>query len=470
MTRPLQIRALPLRCTAALTALLVLVPAGLLLRSPRPRAQGLERLLGQAALMQSFPASPQRPVPALWSQRLGPALASNVWQQQRRVWWQFWGRDGDGGAYLAFPAHTLPPSLTARPASGLSPQGLPPNSLRVDDLVVVAADSLSQRLLQDQLRLAQRQRRGLEQRCLLRLQQEQAVFWAPLGLGVMAGPMAPLLQRFQEGCLSLQLDGASLGLTGEASSASGLLSAPGRPQPAPPLPPLPADLLLEWRGPVLDALLQGLLSRQLIREPLAARYGIGDGQLALLRRVPFVLRLRPLAQGPFQAGLEVQLRVSGERRPWTQLLDALVPPLEAQGLAATRTGSAALPAISWRREDGLVVGGWRWVLAASGQPQLLLYLGPEPPLAHTAATLAAPTATIGLPGSAGATVLRARPKALARLGLLPPELPQLVQQAAQLDLVAIHAASGAGVLGSPLSQLTGQLQLQRRPQRLPLDR
>ena len=459
-----------LRWTAALTALLVLVPAGVLLRWPRPRAQGLERLMGQAALMQSFPASPQRPVPALWSQRLGPALARNVWQQQRRVWWQFWGRDGDGGAYLAFPAPTLPPALTARAASGL-----PPHSLRVDDLVVVAADPLSHRLLQDQLRLAQRQRRGLEQRCLLRLQREQAVFWAPLGLGVMAGPMAPLLQRFQEGCLSLRLEGASLGLTGEASAASGLLSAPGRPQPAPPLPPLPTDLLLEWRGPVLDALLQGLLSRQLIREPLAARYGIGDGQLALLRRVPFVLRLRPLAQGPFQAGLEIQLHVSGERRPWTQLLDALVPSLEAQGLAATRSGSAALPAISWRREDGLVVGGWRWVLAASGQPQLLLYLGPEPPLANSPATLAAPTLaapvpTLGLPGSAGATVLRARPQALSRLGLLPPELPELVQQAAQLDLVAIHAASGAGVLGSPLSQLTGQLQLQLRPQRPPLAR
>jgi hypothetical protein len=213
----------------------------------------------------------------------------------------------------------------------------------------------------------------------------------------------------------------------------------------------------------------------LIREPLAARYGIGDGQLALLRRVPFVLRLRPLAQGPFQAGLEVQLHVSGERRPWTQLLDALVPSLEAQGLAATRSGSAALPAISWRREDGLVVGGWRWVLAASGQPQLLLYLGPEPPLANSPATLAAPTLaapvpTLGLPGSVGATVLRARPQALSRLGLLPPELPELVQQAAQLDLVAIHAASGAGVLGSPLSQLTGQLQLQLRPQRPPLAR
>lgn len=454
-----------LRWTAALTALLVLVPAGVLLRWPRPRAQGLERVLGQAALLQSFPAAPARPVPALWTQRLGPALASRVWRQQRRVWWQFWGRDGDGGAFLAFPAQSLPPALTTGASTGL-----PPQSLRVDDLVVVAPDPLSLRLLQDQLKLAQRQRRGLEQRCLQRLQSEQAVFWSPLGLGVMAGPLAPLLQRFQEGCLTLQLQGASLGLSGEASAANGLLaSAPTAPLPADEPSPLPEDLLLEWRGPALEALLQGLLSRQLIREPLAARYGIGEGQLALLRRVPFVLRLRPLAQGPFQAALDLQLAVAGDRRPWAQLLAGLVPPLEAQGLQAEPDGSAALPSSSWRREDGQVVGGWRWVLPASGSPQLLLYLGPEPPLAPVIQALPA----VGRPGASSAMVLRARPQGLAALGLLPPELPLPVQQAGQLALVATSDPTGGRVLGSPLSQLTGRLQwqpprqLQSQPQRTP---
>ena len=137
----------------------------------------------QIALLQSFHASPQRAIPALWSQRLGSPLAERIWRQQRRIWWQFWGRDGDGGPYMAFAA----------PSS----QPLPPLGLRVDDLVVVAPDTLSQRLLQDQLKLSGRQPRGLEQRCLQRLQQEQAVFWSPLGLGLLAGPMAPLLQRFQ---------------------------------------------------------------------------------------------------------------------------------------------------------------------------------------------------------------------------------------------------------------------------------
>ena len=438
-------RSLPLRWSAALTALLLLAPAGVLLRWPRPRAEGLERLLAQSALLQSFPAAPQRPVPALWTQRLGAPLARSVWRRQSRVWWQFWGRDGDGGAFLAFPAQDLPAASSAQPA----------HALRVDDLVVVAPDPLSQRLLQDQLKLAQRQRRGLEQRCLQRLQQEQAVFWAPLGLGVMAGPMAPLLQRFQEGCLSLRLQGTSLQLSGEASAAGGFLADPVSSPSAPVPGPLANDLLLEWRGPALEGLLQGLLNRQLIRDPLAARYGLGEGQLAMVRRAPFLLQLRSLAQGPFQAGLALQLEVSGDRRPWNRLLDGLKAPLEAQGLVATAGGSTALPALRWRREDGQVVGGWRWVLPKAAAPQLLVYLGPEP---------SATTAAISpLQGGGRDTQLRVRPAALAAAGLLPPELPLLVQQASQLSLVATSSAAGQRVWASPLSQLTGTLQLQPRP-------
>ena len=442
MSTTAAIRSLPLRWSAALTALLIVLPAGVLLRWPRPRAEGLERLLSQSALLQSFPAAPQRPVPALWTQRLGAPLARRVWSRQNRVWWQFWGRDGDGGAFLAFPAQDLP-------------TGQPAHALRVDDLMVVAPDPLSQRLLQDQLKLAQRQRRGLEQRCLQRLQQEQAVFWSPLGLGVMAGPMAPLLQRFQEGCLSLRLQGTSLQLSGEASAAGGFLADPGPTATAALPAPLAKDLLLEWRGPALEGLLQGLLNRQLIRDPLAARYGLGEGQLALVRRAPFVLQLRSLAQGPFQAGLSLQVGVTGDRRPWNRLLDGLKAPLEAQGLEASPGGSTALPALRWRREDGQVVGGWRWVLPRAAAPQLQLYLGPEP---STSAAALPP-----LEAGGRESQLRVRPAALAAAGLLPPELPLLVRQASQLSLVASSSAPGKRVLASPLSQLTGRLQVQPRP-------
>lgn len=435
---------LPLRWTATLTALLLVVPAAVLLRSPRPKAEGLGRLLGQAALLQSFPASPERPVPALWTQRLGPSLASSVWRAQSRVWWQFWGRDGDGGAFLAFPAQ------------GYGSRELPPHGLRVDDLVVVAPDPLSKQLLSDQLKLAQRQLRGLEQRCLQRLQQEQAVFWAPLGLGVMTGPMAPLLQRFQEGCLSLRLQGANLDLVGEASASGGILATPGSTLPATLPAPLPANLLLEWRGPALEGLLQGLFSRQLIREPLAARYGIGEGQLALLGRAPFVLQLRPLAQGPFQAGLALQLAVPGDRQPWNRLLAGLQPALESQGLQGSAVGTQVLPALTWRRDDGQVVGGWRWVMPQGAAPQLLMYLGPEPQASRLA--------------GGQDTLLQARPAALAAAGLLPSELPGPVRQASQLSLSARSAAAAGRVLGSPLSQLMGRLELQPPPEPRPLSR
>ncbi|MDA1246069.1 MAG: hypothetical protein O2787_02065 [Cyanobacteria bacterium] len=424
-----------LRWTFTFTFLLLLLPTGLLLRDPRPRAEGLERLLGQAALLQSFPAAPERPVPALWSQRLGAAEARRVWRQQRRFWWQFWGGDGDAGAFLAYQFDSASPP--------------PPNGIRVDDLVVVAANPLAKQLLQDQLKLAQPQRRGLEQRCLQRLQQEQAVFWAPLGLGVLAGSAAPFLQRFQQGCLSLALDVANLGITGEAAAASGLLSAPGPSAPAVVPPPLPAELLLEWRGPALEGLLQGLLSRQLIREPLAARYGIGDAQMIMLGRVPFTLRLRPLAQGPFQTGLELELAVSGDRSPWNQMLAGIVEPLESQGLVATPSGSKVLAAMKWRQQNGQVVGGWRWTLAGSSSPELLLFLGPEPPAPFIP--------VLRRPGLGGSMQLRLRPAALAERGLLPPELPKPVQRANQLSLTAAPSLPG-----SALSQLTGQLQLQSR--------
>ncbi|MDP4946760.1 MAG: hypothetical protein NWQ62_00585, partial [Cyanobium sp. MAG_102] len=249
------------------------------------------------------------------------------------------------------------------------------------------------------------------------------------------------------------LEGANLALAGEAAAASGLLAAPGLAGPAVLPPPLPAELLLEWRGPGLEGLLQGLLSRQLIREPLAARYGIGDAQMTMVRRLPFVLRLRPLAQGPFQTGLELELTVSGDRRPWNQMLAGLVEPLEAQGLEATQAGSKALAATLWRQQDGRVVGGWRWVLAGSSRPQLLLFLGPEPP----AATPAAATPVLSQPSLGAAMQLRLRPAALAARGLLPPGLPKPVQLASQLSLTAVPAAPG-----SALSQLTGRLQLQSR--------
>jgi len=434
--------------TAAASAVLVLLPALGLWLWPRPQAQGLARLLPQVQLLQSFGPSASRPLPALWRQRLG-ADAQLLWSRQQGTWWQFWGAHGDAGAYLVLPALSF---------SGIASKRLPVPALMVDNLAVVAADPLSRQWLAERLQAVTRPQRGLDQRCLLQLQQPQAVYWTGAGLGELAGPVAPLLQRLQQGCLRLQLRGLSLNLAGEAAAGAGVLGAAAPAQLTRNPRPLPPGTLLELQGPSLEVLLQGLLTRQLVREPLASRYGINEAQIALLRRLPFLLRLRELPQGPFQAGLELELAPAArDRTAWGRLLAGLRQPLQQQGLqepaprlqsSAPQLSSGVLPSASWSDARGAVVGGWRWLAPATpgAEPRLLLFLGPGP-----LGQLAAPARAQASDG----LHLRARPVDLDRLGLWPQAFPQLVRRADQLELVA------GGGARSPISQLLGRLELSR---------
>jgi len=441
-----RLQRLQLGHTLAAVAALLLVPALGLLLWPRPQAAGLGRLLSQAQLMQSFAAGgPSRPLPALWRERLGSAEAQRLWSRQQGVWWQFWGAHGDAGAYLVLPAVSL---------SGLNRARLPQAPLVVDDLAVLAADALSRQWLAERLRTVSRPQRGLEQRCLALLRRPQAVVWNPAGLGVLAGPVAPLLQRLQQGCLSLERRGDTLALSGEAAAGSGVLGP--QPQSAPELSnrPLPPGALLELSGPSLEVLLQGLLGRQLVREPLASRYGITEPQLALLRRLPFVLRLRALSRGPFLAGLTLELAPSQrDRAAWLRLLAGLREPLLQQGLQepparlqamTPRLSAGQLPASRWTRADGQVVGGWFWTLPSANRADthLVLFVGPEPaqPFALAATT---------------ALRLRARPAELSALGLWPGTFPRLVSTAPALELLASDGAT------QPISRLSGRLTLIR---------
>ncbi|WP_259724910.1 hypothetical protein [Synechococcus sp. CS-1332] len=436
----------PLPLTTATLLLLLLLPGLVLWRWPRPRAQGLEQLMAVSSLLQSFPASPGRPVPALWQERFGSAGATRLWREQRRTWWQFWGPHAEGGAFLAVQDNV----------SGGSKRPLPANGLRVGNLVVVAPDPLSRRLLQDLLRPDQRAGRGLYSTCLPRLESGQGVFWNASGLGALVGPLAPLLEAYQEGCLSLTLGGTELSWRGEASdrvASLGPAKAVQAPEgPSSTLPPLAADLLLELQGSSLEQLFRGLLARQLIRDPLAARYGIDTKGLTLLRRSPFRLRLQPQASGPFQASLELQVAVGADRQAWRQLLLGLARSLQAQALqdgsgsGPAGSGSSQAQVATWRREDGVVLGGWRWIGETGPTPQLLLFLGPAPARWQTMAT-----AGEQAPGS-GELWLRVRPQGLDQLGLLPEPLPELVRRADQL---AMEAAPGSG----GISWLKGRLRV-----------
>ena len=482
----------PLPWTSSLIALLLLLPSLALWRWPRPRAEGLEQLMTGASLVQSFPATPGRRLPQLWQQRLGEGLGEALWQRQTRPWWQIWGPEGQGAPFLVLQASGWPAELS---------KPLPPQALRLSDLMVVAPDQLSRQSLAASLRPQQRRNRGLHSRCLERLSQDQAVFWNPTALGAMAGPLAPLMQRFQEGCLTLSLEAKGLSWQGEATSVDGVLAqldteAP----PVTPLAaalPLPPDELLQVQGGSLQDLLEGLLSRQLIREPLALRYGLDSERLRGLRFAPFRLRLRPQPQGPFQASLELQVRLRQPPQTWQPVLQRLAQSLREQGfepiplaLAApkpTNPSAAAKPtnpspgrpqaaadttpqtaagttpqaqqgpkppvnplAMAWRRSDGAVVGGWRWLAAPRGQDaEVLFFLGPAPAQVGLMPTQAFPRER--------SLQLRARPQALDQLGLLPAEMPAVVRSSEQLWTLTEPLT--ARTVFVPVSRLRGGLTL-----------
>ena len=323
----LKLSTLPLPFTTLTTAVLVLAPALVLGLFPRTNASGLDRLVGAAAMVQSFASAASQPVPPLWRQRLGEATAQRLWRQQRRLWWQFWGGHGDAGAYLVLNA---PANLP-----------LPANGLRVDDLLVVAPDPLARQLLQDQLKVTRRAPRGMEQRCSALLRQREAVLWNGTALGQMLGPLAPVVQSVQHGCLLLRSERQALLLQGEADATEGLLSRAPAPIPEPVLQPLPAPLLLELQGRRLELLTRGLLSSQLVRQSLAQTYGLGPQQLSLLESTPFQLRLRAVPSGNFQAGLELQVPVGTDRARWLSLLAGLRKALLDQGLLEQELGPSA---------------------------------------------------------------------------------------------------------------------------------
>jgi hypothetical protein len=327
------------------------------------------------------------------------------------------------------------------------------------------------------------------------------VFWQADALGSLLGPVAPLLERYQVGCLSFALEPRGLRWQGEAAAdssgfpsisrlpreaagsppkeaAAGIVSAPALTEVSalPEQPPLPEDLLLELEGSSLDQLLQGLLARQIIRDPLASRYGLEGPRLALARQAPFRLRLHPLPDGPFQASIDLLVRVDGARSAWSTLLERVSSSLLAQGFVTgvdaplPLSGAAAskpkpdrsLPsppppdqtaATVWKRPDGTAVGGWRWLQGPDGQPQLLLFLGPPPPSVLPMAKLP------GQRVEASELALRVRPAALDALGLLPEEMPSLARRASQVWINSDpddQAGKGDGI-----SFLTGRLQLQR---------
>jgi len=500
----------PLMVTGLTLALLLAGPSWWLWRTPRLHAAGLERLAASAALLQSFRSGGLLTPPALWSQRLGPGLAQQLWARHSGLWWQFWGGHGDGAEFLVLPAEAF---------AGVSPLPLPPRALQVDDLVVLAADPLNRQWLQDQLRLKFAPPQGQQRQCINQLKSSESVYWSGPTLGELLGPLTPLFLPFQQGCLVFAGEGKALSWQGQASS---LGPSPAGPQAAAPLLEPPArqdvDALLLLQGGQLAPLVDGLLDSRLVREPLQKSYGLGPAQLGLLRQAPFELRLRSQAQGPYRASLELHLALGAKASDWRALLAGLRKGLLAQGLEEKEASAQwqrqgmgqPFSDSTWQRDDGssaggtslpstslpsaslpstsapstapqsnaaptttatssipisTVVGGWRWLnrapgasqgAAGSAQPrELLLFLGPEPKPNQARA----PQGAAWDPARAGTLSLWAQPQALDRLGLWPPGVPPLLKRSRSLRIGARALAAGGWSLGSGASQLSGRLEL-----------
>ena len=482
----------PLLVTGLTLALLLVGASWLVWRTPRRHASGLERLAASAALLQSFRSGGLPTPPLLWSQRLGPGLAQQLWARHSGLWWQFWGGHGDGAEFLVLPAE---------PFGGAQSLPLPPKALQVDDLVVVAADPLNRQWLQDQLRLKFAPPQGQQRQCLDQLKSSESVYWSGPTLGDLLGPLTPLFLPFQQGCLALAGEGKALTWQGLASP---LGPSPASPQAAGPVlePPArqDADALLLLQGGRLAPLVDGFLGSRLVSEPLQKSYGLGPAQLGLLRQAPFQLKLRFQAKGPYQASLELQLALGANASDWRALLAGLRKGLLAQGLEdreATpqwqRQGMGQpFSASTWQRVDGsevggtkagattpggtmaggtgaqgTVVGGWRWLNrppgpspagSGSAQPRvLLLFLGPEPKQQSVGSARQAAWD----PGqaSAGMLSLWAQPQGLDRLGLWPPGVPSLLKRSSSLQIGARALAAGGWSSGSGPSQFTGRLEL-----------
>jgi hypothetical protein len=220
--------------------------------------------------------------------------------------------------------------------------------------------------------------------------------------------------------------------------------------------------------------------------------------------------LRPQPQGPVQASLELQVRLRQPPQTWLPVLQRLAQSLREQGFepiplalaapkptnpsAASKPTTPATPApkaaaplalapgrpqaaagttpqtaagttpqaqqgpkppvnplaMAWRRSDGAVVGGWRWLAAPRGQDaEVLFFLGPAPAQVGLMPTQAFPRER--------SLQLRARPLALDQLGLLPPEMPAVVRSSEQLWTLTEPLT--ARTVFVPVSRLRGGLTL-----------
>ena len=441
------------RCSVGVATLLTASSLiGLVLTSSSQhdrQLNGLLQLASSLQLVQAFRADSSQQPPLLWQRRLGVTPAQEIWQRLGHgLWWQGWSVDGQ--AYLVLPSSLITAEERKRSiAHDLS------------HFVVLSADALNRQHLRERLaskRSSPHELPPLLSSCLQRLARGPAVVWRPEMLARFSGASAPLLQAAGHGCLSLRVSKGHLQWQGWIGSRDFALAPrelrpggrgfpEGNPKGPDSLQPPQALLMLE--GEHLGVLFSALASRDIIRRPLEKNYGLGAAQRTKLLEAPFRLRLLPLPQGAFKAGLQLQLWPQAERISLDRSLQALRGRLIDQGLNPT-----GREAVIWRESgssDQDVIGGWRWLQPQSTRPVISVGLGMSPaerPLPAWSDASKRPDVLVDL---------QARPADLASRGLLDGQWPRVVTQAQALSL-RLHRLSSARE-SSPWSELSGQLAL-----------
>lgn len=413
-------------CSLLLTVLPFGIGAWLIHTAPADQPGSLQPLLPSVALLQTFPPpGGTTVVPPIWRERLPPALMQRLQRQSSSPWSQAWSSHSG-----------TPPFLILRDLPG----GVPVrHSFRWGSYTVIAADPLSLQTLQADLRrpLAAAHR----SRCPLVDRSAPSLFWSGDALASLAGPLVPLLQPWQEGCLTLGSTGGPgrrLRWSGRVTGQPPLHGTPqsrsdrGAWMPASGSPP---TALLSLEGSSLEPLIGSLLRPGPLLGELRQRHGLSAPLERQLLAMPFRLILKPnAADAPYRVTLLLALpKTSGSLSP----AQTLAPLLAALGRDLPEDLRMLREAHISTVVDGSnqVRGGW-----LQNDRGLVFSLGGLPDAAPLAA---------GPVVQAKGLRLDASPVALDSLQLLPQALPDTIRQSPRLQ--ALWTPEGTGFAAAQFS-------------------
>ena len=453
-------------------------------------------------MVQSFQADATKPVPALWTKLFDPKTASELWKQlDEQIWWQAWPQEGD-------------PLLILPETDVVLPSATAPLRREKEGFTLVFADLLNAVTFDQQALSSDIVPSPLEAQCFQYLRNGSAVLWTPAALASIAGPLLPLLQSASHGCFSLELKGKLLSWSGVVGSrplrqASKRLAPPDQPvdlrslstpasktdEPASSKPPsskpssskpsspqqpstesatskqassrkTPSNTsseapLLTMSSSSSRLLLGAMLNRPLIRNGLEEDYGLPPTLQLELLDAPLVLKVIQVDQGPFQAGVQLDLQLPADTKGVVSALKSAGERLKERGLQrrekklADTDGKPAGQAVLWFEKGDQkerLLGGWTLTTADASrkQPAHLRLTLASPPGSVTSASMSA------LPEAPVSLSVSMEPMDLETLGLIGTNWPRPVRRASQLDLI-LQPLAGSATSHEDWNWISGQL-------------